>query len=106
MAASVIDCGYRGQLFVALRNLGANPISWERGSRLVQLIIEVIKPTKVVQVEELEDGERGAGAFGSTGAAADVAATASCADIQPCGYYGNIQWRHPPGCPDDHRAML
>ncbi len=65
--AGVVDAGYRGELQVLLVNLGAEPVSFEAGARIAQLIIERIAVCDYVWAEELSDTSRGSGGFGSTG---------------------------------------
>lgn len=65
--AGIVDSGYRGHLQVLLINLGSEPISFEAGARIAQLIIERIAVCDFEWAEELSDTERGAGGFGSTG---------------------------------------
>ena len=63
----VIDADYRGQIKAALVNNGDKPITIERGTRIVQLIIQQFEGVTWVQVGELPPTVRGAGGFGSTG---------------------------------------
>ena len=65
--AGVVDPGYRGHLQVLLVNLGHEPVSFEAGTRIAQLIIERIAVCDFAWAEELSDTERGAGGFGSSG---------------------------------------
>lgn len=63
----VIDADYRGEIKAALVNNGDKPITIERGTRIVQLIIQRFECMSWVQVGELPSTARGAGGFGSTG---------------------------------------
>jgi dUTP pyrophosphatase len=65
--AGIVDSGYRGHLQVLLINLGRDPISFEAGARIAQLVIERIAVCDFEWAEELSDTERGAGGFGSSG---------------------------------------
>jgi dUTP pyrophosphatase len=65
--AGVVDSSYRGELQALLINLGAEPVSFEPGARIAQLIIERIAVCDFLWSEELSETERGAGSFGSTG---------------------------------------
>ncbi|MFN7946389.1 MAG: dUTP diphosphatase [Blastocatellia bacterium] len=65
--AGVVDSGYRGELQVLLINLGQEPVSFDAGSRIAQLIIERIAVCDYAWAEELSDTARGSGGFGSTG---------------------------------------
>jgi dUTP pyrophosphatase len=66
-APGTVDADYRGEMFVALINLGRNPIDITHGMRIAQLIIAPVSHATIVEVDSLEDTDRGAGGFGSTG---------------------------------------
>jgi len=66
-APGTIDSDYRGEMFVALINLGPEPITITHGDRVAQLVISPIAHAHIEQVEALDETERGAGGFGSTG---------------------------------------
>lgn len=63
----VIDADYRGEIKAALVNNGDKPVTIERGTRIVQLIIQRFECMSWVQVGELPTTDRGEGGFGSTG---------------------------------------
>ena len=63
----VIDADYRGEIKAALVNNGSKPVTIERGTRVVQLIIQQFKSVTWVQVGGLPPTVRGEGGFGSTG---------------------------------------
>lgn len=65
--AGIIDADYRGELKVALINLGGEPVSFDVGERIAQLIIEQAAICDFVWSEELSETERAEGGFGSTG---------------------------------------
>jgi len=65
---ATIDSDYRGELMIALINLGAEPIMVTRGMRIAQLVFQRVEQVELVEVAELPGTERGAGGFGSTGA--------------------------------------
>jgi dUTP pyrophosphatase len=65
---ATIDSDYRGELMIALINLGAEPIMVTRGMRIAQLVFQRVEQVDLVEVAELPGTERGAGGFGSTGA--------------------------------------
>ncbi len=67
-APGTIDSDYRGEIKVALINLGAEPYTITQGQRIAQLVIAPVVRAVLVEVDELETTERGAGGFGSTGA--------------------------------------
>lgn len=63
----LIDSGYRGEIKVILVNHGSEPIAFEAGERIAQLMIVPVPTVRWVEVPELDDTERGSGGFGSTG---------------------------------------
>lgn len=63
----LVDAGYRGELRVALINLGADDVRLERGERIAQLVVVPVMEQEFVEVEELPASTRGEGGFGSTG---------------------------------------
>jgi dUTP pyrophosphatase len=63
----VIDSGYRGEVIVMLTNLTHDPITFERGKKIAQLIIQPYITATLEQAEELSETARGEKAFGSTG---------------------------------------
>jgi dUTP pyrophosphatase len=65
--AGIIDSDYRGELKVALINLGDQPVSFAAGERIAQLIIERAASCDYFWSEELSETERSEGGFGSTG---------------------------------------
>lgn len=66
-APGTIDADYRGELRVALINLGREPFVVEPGMRIAQLVIAPVARALVVERETLDDTARGGGGFGSTG---------------------------------------
>ena len=68
-APGTIDTEYRGELKVLLINLGADPVTFERGDRIAQLLLQPVGRATVVEVAEFADTDRGSGGFGSTGVA-------------------------------------
>jgi len=67
-APGTIDADYRGELKVALINLGRRAFQIEHGLRVAQLVIAPVAHARVAVVEELGETKRGTGGFGSTGA--------------------------------------
>ena len=66
----IIDCGYRGNLMGAFRNLDKEPYMIKQFERLLQICHPSLKPFRIEIVEseqELGDTIRGTGGFGSTG---------------------------------------
>ncbi len=66
-APGTIDSDYRGEIQVILANLGAEPVTLERGERIAQLVFAPVVRATFERVDELPDSPRGAGGFGSTG---------------------------------------
>jgi dUTP pyrophosphatase len=64
---ATIDSDYRGELQVALINLGTEPFEISRGMRIAQIVVAAVLPAEFRTVESLPATERGAGGFGSTG---------------------------------------
>jgi dUTP pyrophosphatase len=62
-----IDADYRGEVKVALVNLGDAPFTVERGMRIAQLLITPVPRVEWRVVEALPDSMRGSGGFGHTG---------------------------------------
>lgn len=64
---ATIDSDYRGELMVALVNLGADPFEVTHGMRIGQLVFARVEPAAFREVAELPPTDRGSGGFGSTG---------------------------------------
>ena len=64
---ATIDSDYRGELMVALVNLGSEPFEVTRGMRIAQMIIARVEAVDFTEVAVLPQSERGEGGFGSTG---------------------------------------
>jgi dUTP pyrophosphatase len=62
-----IDSDYRGEVQVALINLGRAAFAIERGMRIAQMVVAEVPTVEIVETDELESTERGAGGFGHTG---------------------------------------
>lgn len=66
-APGTVDSDYRGEMFVALINLGRDAHTVRHGDRIAQLVIAPVTHAEMVEVASLDDTERGSGGFGSTG---------------------------------------
>jgi dUTP diphosphatase len=64
---ATIDSDYRGELLVAMINLGTEPVAVQRGMRIAQLVFQRVEAVELKEVAELPPSERGQGGFGSTG---------------------------------------
>lgn len=63
-----IDAGYRGEIQVILINLDpAESVSFTRGDRIAQLVVQQLPDVRLVEVENLPGSARDVGGFGSTG---------------------------------------
>ncbi|TKB10633.1 dUTP diphosphatase [Desulforhopalus sp. IMCC35007] len=62
-----IDSDYRGEVKVALVNLGRGPFTVTRGARIAQMIVAPVQRARLIEVEVLDKTKRGAGGFGHTG---------------------------------------
>ncbi len=62
-----IDSDYRGEVKIAVINLGAEDYTFHRGERVAQMIINRIYQAKLEVVENLDETDRNAGGFGHTG---------------------------------------
>lgn len=69
-APGTIDADYRGEIGVILINLGPEPFTIGRGSRIAQMVIAPYGQARWQTVETLPDSARGDGGFGSTGVTA------------------------------------
>lgn len=67
-APGTVDAGYRGELQIILINHDrSESVSFKRGDRIAQLVIQRVERAEFVEVHELPGSGRGAGGFGSTG---------------------------------------
>lgn len=64
---ATIDSDYRGELLVAMINLGTEPVAVQRGMRIAQLVFQRVEAVELEEVGELPPSVRGQGGFGSTG---------------------------------------
>ena len=76
-APGTVDAGYRGEIKVTLLNTDRSaPVSFQRGDRIAQLIIQRVPPVRFHEVDQLPGSARGEGGFGSTGGHAATASRA------------------------------
>ena len=63
-----VDAGYRGELQIILINHDQKEsISFQRGDRIAQLVIQQVERADFIEVENLPGSGRGTDGFGSTG---------------------------------------
>ena len=63
----VIDEGFDGEVVVKLYNLGDVPYQFDRGDKIIQLVVMPVHYPAIEQVDEISGGERGDAGYGSTG---------------------------------------
>jgi dUTP pyrophosphatase len=66
-APGTIDPDYRGEVKVALLNLGKHPFTIKRGMRIAQLLVAPFLRVQWAETQELPQTNRGEGGFGHTG---------------------------------------
>ncbi|MGD8703518.1 MAG: dUTP diphosphatase [Desulfosarcina sp.] len=66
-APGTIDADYRGEVKIALINLGQQPVTLRRGDRIAQMVIQQVYRARVNIVARLDETARNAGGFGHTG---------------------------------------
>ena len=67
-APGTIDAAFRGEIKVNLINHDpATPVTFKRGDRIAQLVVQPVSRAVFVPVADLPGTERGDGGFGSTG---------------------------------------
>lgn len=63
----VIDSGYRGEVRIALMNIGWNAVTLHDGDRVAQAMIIPYPAVEIVESDVLSESERGMDGIGSTG---------------------------------------
>jgi dUTP pyrophosphatase len=66
-APGTIDADYRGEIKIALINLGRKPYTVCRGDRIAQLVLAPVWQARMLEADTLDATERGGGGFGHTG---------------------------------------
>ena len=66
-APGTIDADYRGEICVILANIGRQPFTVTRGTRIAQIVIARVTHATWVPSDKLDDTARGHGGFGHTG---------------------------------------
>ena len=62
-----IDADYRGEVQIALINLGDAPYTVRRGDRIAQMVIQKVYRARLHITESLDTTDRNTGGFGHTG---------------------------------------
>lgn len=65
--AGVIDSGFRGELVLGVMNLGKDDYVFEKGHKVMQMIIQPYNHCEIIESLELSETERGQTGFGSSG---------------------------------------
>lgn len=68
-STGVIDAGYTGIIRAKLTNHSDTPVTFQRGDRILQLVIHKLPAVNYILVKDLEVTQRGDAGIGSTGAA-------------------------------------
>ena len=63
----VIDAGYTGSIVAKLYNNGNEPITFEEGQKIIQIVFLPIPYVKLELTDSFEQTERGDNGFGSSG---------------------------------------
>jgi dUTP pyrophosphatase len=67
-SVGVIDSGYRGEIRAVFKKTnGLDSLKYQKGDRILQIIIVPYPKITFTEVDELSETERGEGGFGSTG---------------------------------------
>lgn len=62
-----IDSDYRGEVKIAVINLGKKNYTFRRGDRIAQMIVKRAYQARLKVVEQLDETDRNTGGFGHTG---------------------------------------
>lgn len=65
--SGVLDSGYRGEVVYGVINLGKESYTFEKGSKVTQMLIQPVERAEIEEVDKLSESSRGSGGFGSTG---------------------------------------
>ena len=63
----VIDAGYTGSIVAKLYNDGGNPVRFEEGQKIIQIVFLPIPEVELELADSFEETERGENGFGSSG---------------------------------------
>lgn len=62
-----IDADYRGEVKIAVINLGQTPYTFHRGDRIAQMVVQKVYQAELQPVQQLDETARNTGGFGHTG---------------------------------------
>jgi len=63
----MIDADYRGEIGIIVINHGLEPVEFQPGDRVAQLIIAPVTQAQLIETDALNDSTRSSGGFGHTG---------------------------------------
>ncbi|OHB08828.1 MAG: deoxyuridine 5'-triphosphate nucleotidohydrolase [Candidatus Zambryskibacteria bacterium RIFCSPLOWO2_02_FULL_39_69] len=63
----VIDSGFRGEIMLGVINLGSKPYTFEKGHKIMQMVVQPVEKMEIIESDILSDSDRGHGGLGSTG---------------------------------------
>jgi len=66
VGAGWVDCDYRGEILVELKNLSSLPFNVVRGDRVAQLFVLPYVSVRLRPLDRIGKTQRGAGGFGSS----------------------------------------
>jgi dUTP pyrophosphatase len=66
-APGTIDADYRGEVMIAVINLGCQAYTVHRGDRIAQMVVQRVHRVRLEEVDILDNTERNTGGFGHTG---------------------------------------
>lgn len=62
-----IDADYRGEIKIALINLGEKDYTISRGDRIAQMVVKKVYQARLEIVKQIDETDRNTGGFGHTG---------------------------------------
>lgn len=65
--AGVIDSSFRGELVMAVINLGKDTYTFEKGHKVMQMLVQKVEHMEIEESESLSETDRGEKGFGSSG---------------------------------------
>lgn len=67
MLGGVLDSNYRGELKLGVINLGTEAYTFEKGHKVMQMLVQKVEEIEWEEVDELSETNRGEQGFGSSG---------------------------------------
>lgn len=94
-APGTIDSDYRGEIGIILFNHGSEDFVVERGDRVAQMDVGIVRRINWEPVKTLSETERGAGGYGSTGISAPLEPVPDLADSEELGIISDDEQTTP-----------